>query len=823
MSAEWQFLITLNEHLRPLRDPLEIQEVALRLLGEHLDANRVSYSYIDGDEFTVIRCYVRDAPPLMGRGALARFGGAVIAASRRGETVVVNDVSSDPRFTDAEREALVAAQSPAFVGVPLIKDGQWLAEFGVMCTRPSHWTPEQIALIEVTAERTWGIGERARAEEALGRTESRQAFLRRLTETVSTIVDPVQIVEATCRLIGSYLHVNRAVYFNIDGDDAISLGSYVDGLAPLPNRFSWRVMTGSRVRILKGGTLTSNDTGTDAHTPEEGRAMQAAGIGAYISPQLVKDGRHVAAFGIHSRLPRVWTPDEIALVDEVAERTWATLEHRRAEAELRAREERLAFLLRLNDALRPLDDPAAVQETAARLLGEHLGVGRVGYLEVEGSEYVIRCEYTHGVLPLAERGLLATFGGALRDAYGRGETVVVNDVNSDPRLTEAERVRMAGRQMVSFVGVTLIKGGRVVAAFTASHPAPRDWTMAETSLVRDVAERTWEAAERTRAEAAVREQEYRLRLALDASAGGSWTWIVATNEVHWDERFRALYGFAPDERANSEAWMPRVHEDDRPRALALLSEILTSTTKDSWENTFRIVRPDGTVRWVQSRGRAERDGDGTVTRLTGLDLDFTEHRMMEEALQARRDEDHDRELRLLLETAGQGIVSIDAQGTIVLANRALEAMFGWPPGELLGESVERLVPMAVRKAHVAHRDVYFAAPRDRMMEGLRLVGERKDGSTFPIEVNITHIPHSGRRPRHRVRDGHHRTAARRSRARAADGRTRVPDDTTQSDGVGPDARRAPCPRADRQDVARRTPAASGHRRVEPRTTVEAGK
>jgi len=285
---------------------------------------------------------------------------------------------------------------------------------------------------------------------------------------------------------------------------------------------------------------------------------------------------------------------------------------------LRAREERLAFLLRLNDALRPLDDPAAVQETAARLLGEHLGVGRVGYLEVEGSEYVIRCEYTNGVLPLAERGLLATFGGALRDAYGRGETVVVTDVNSDPRLTDAERVTMAGRQMVSFIGVTLIKGGRVVAAFTASHPTPRDWTPADRSLVRDVAERTWEAAERTRAEAAVREQEYRLRLALDASAGGSWTWNVTTNEVYWDERFRALYGFAPDEPANSEAWIPRVHEDDRPRALALLSEILTSPTKDSWENTFRIVRPDGTVRWMQSRGRADRDGDGNATRLTGL-------------------------------------------------------------------------------------------------------------------------------------------------------------------------------------------------------------
>ena len=75
-----------------------------------------------------------------------------------------------------------------------------------------------------------------------------------------------------------------------------------------------------------------------------------------------------------------------------------------------------------------------------------------------------------------------------------------------------------------------------------------------------------------------------------------------------------------------------------------------------------IVRPDGTERWMQSLGRADRDAAGQVTRLTGLELDITERRRTEEALQARRDEEHDRTLRTLLETATQGIVSADARG-----------------------------------------------------------------------------------------------------------------------------------------------------------------
>ena len=51
-----------------------------------------------------------------------------------------------------------------------------------------------------------------------------------------------------------------------------------------------------------------------------------------------------------------------------------------------------------------------------------------------------------------------------------------------------------------------------------------------------------------------------------------------------------------------------------------------TTAKDAWENTFRIVLPDGTVAWIQSLGRADRDADGQVTRLTGLELDVTERR-----------------------------------------------------------------------------------------------------------------------------------------------------------------------------------------------------
>ena len=546
-------------------------------------------------------------------------------------------------------------------------------------------------------------------------------------------------------------------------------------------------------------------------------------------------------------------------------------ERERLEEALHQREERLAFLLRLNDALRPLIDPVEMQDVTARLLGEHLRVNRVSYATVDGEEFIVTTSYENGVPPYRGREPINTFGEALREACKGGESFAVSDVRTDARFTDAERASLLANEIAALVGVMLHKEGRRLAAFCVHSATPRVWTHDEITLIEETAERMWSAAERARAEAALRranqklresearfsvihdrapfaisladmsdhrlvsvneafermfedsfeevrgktsaelgistvtsidalaeelqrngrvrdyevhrrtksgaerilvlsidpvtigerqfllttaidvtekkhaeaalrEREQRLRLALEASAAGSWTWDAGTDHVDWDEGFRLRYGFPPDEPATFDAWLGRVHEEDRLQVLALLDEILHTTTKDVWDQTFRIVLPDGTLSWIQSLGRAERNAAGDVTRLTGLEFDVTARRQAENALQARRVEEHNRELRLLIETAAQGIVSVDGQGTIVTANRALEAMFGWGPGELIGQPIERLVPLSLRDAHVQHRIEYFAAPSPLPMGArLNLVGEHKDGSAFPIEVSLNHI------------------------------------------------------------------------------------
>ena len=92
----------------------------------------------------------------------------------------------------------------------------------------------------------------------------------------------------------------------------------------------------------------------------------------------------------------------------------------------------------------------------------------------------------------------------------------------------------------------------------------------------------------------------------------------------------------------------------------------------------------------------------------------------------------------LLESAPDAILELDGEGCIVLLNQMAERLFGYSRGELLGETVEALVPEALRSVHKRHRTQYLNEPLARTMgSGLNLEARRKDGSLFPVEISLS--------------------------------------------------------------------------------------
>ena len=120
--------------------------------------------------------------------------------------------------------------------------------------------------------------------------------------------------------------------------------------------------------------------------------------------------------------------------------------------------------------------------------------------------------------------------------------------------------------------------------------------------------------------------------------------------------------------------------------------------------------------------------------------------LVSNAVGAMRDNTFARERRFrsLLDSAPDAIVIVDQHGTIVMANREVTHVFGYDSGELIGRSVDILVPEGLRAAHAGHRAEYHDAPATRPMgSSLSLAARRKDGSVFPTEISLSPLEAEG--------------------------------------------------------------------------------
>ncbi|WP_106640559.1 sensor histidine kinase [Allosphingosinicella vermicomposti] len=343
------------------------------------------------------------------------------------------------------------------------------------------------------------------------------------------------------------------------------------------------------------------------------RTGDAVSADAMLLP-VVRDGWRSDYYWTYALTPLIGEDGVIAgILSQGADMTGAVLAQRR-----------LAFQVRLADALRNGASADAVKATAARLLGEHLSASRVGYSEVDLEQQTLSTstDWTRDPsIPslVGVSRMLGAFGETSHEWLLDGQPLAVTDHRIDPRTADPEiQATFDGIGVRAMIVVPLIGQGVLRAILYVHDVKPREWAAADIEIARDTAERTWEAVQRAQSEQSLRESEDHYRHAVELNPQVTWTATPEGRINRVSSRWEDWTGTS----GIGESWSAAVHPDDLARTAAAWEQSLRTSTPLDAES--RIKRQDGTYRWVRSRAYPRFAADGSVCLWYGTTEDIHE-------------------------------------------------------------------------------------------------------------------------------------------------------------------------------------------------------
>ena len=249
----------------------------------------------------------------------------------------------------------------------------------------------------------------------------------------------------------------------------------------------------------------------------------------------------------------------------------------------------------------------------------------------------------------------------------------------------------------------------------------------------------WQRARRRKVETDLAVTIDRLRLALEVGKSVSWEWDEQGGR---DLRFgdlQTMFGIpAQSYSGNGDDFRRSIHPEDRELVWKAVADARES--RKPYIAEFRIVRADGTVRWVTARGKFDYAKNGDAGRMLGMAVDITDRRQVEQELRASEDR-----LAGIVGLAMDAIIAVDEERRIVLFNAAAEKMFGCTRHEAVGTLIDRFIPERFRAGHGAYMRHFgeSGATTRAMGTPAALSAIRSNGQEFPMEASITHLESEG--------------------------------------------------------------------------------
>jgi PAS domain S-box-containing protein len=259
------------------------------------------------------------------------------------------------------------------------------------------------------------------------------------------------------------------------------------------------------------------------------------------------------------------------------------------------------------------------------------------------------------------------------------DSVILDDASAESPFSRDDYVRVRCLRSIlclpvvklgALIGVLYLENNLTPGVFTPGRLAVLELLASQAAISIENAQLytdlRQENCNRSRAEEALRASEERMNLAAEAANLAMWEWDVVKDEVWMTARGRALYGLAQDACLNYAALIPLIHPEDRAARDAAIRRALES--EGEYATEYRIVLPDGQVRWIAGRGRVEF-GSGKPLRMRGVSLDITDRRQAElEAARQRTELAHAARLTIVGELAASIAHEINQPLGAILSN-----------------------------------------------------------------------------------------------------------------------------------------------------------
>jgi PAS domain S-box-containing protein len=195
------------------------------------------------------------------------------------------------------------------------------------------------------------------------------------------------------------------------------------------------------------------------------------------------------------------------------------------------------------------------------------------------------------------------------------------------------------------------------------------------AIVRDI-------SDRKESENALRASEERRKLAQEAGRVGIWDWDARTDATYWSETMRLFYDDVPqDQNPHHDYWLTHLHPSDRERVDIHVKQTLQSK-EERFRDEFRIIKKDGTIRWLESIAQVVRDDEGRPIRMYGVNLDITERKDTEQRIRLSENQ-----LRLVTNAVPALISYVDSSERYRFVNQQFHEWIGLAAEDVIGKSV----------------------------------------------------------------------------------------------------------------------------------------